>query len=389
MKALSCGHVADVALRRLCVHLLDEGYDFPVAVAVRTSASWPLVCAECAEANDTTQEFKLTEVCDDCARRVSRDLTRIDEIRGVPLIARRPSSVITTLAEAFLPSVIEDYEALGVNAAGWNAVKDGAVFRVDGDGQVEKIGAFDLPPEIAGLSERRPTRLRLDSSTDGRYLAVVRDFGQFGVVIDASTGRVLASLDRGDVHPEAVEFPVAFTVLDSRSLLIHGSANNELDLTDLVSGNVLTRRPGSYPNLSGRLHVSPGGDGVLDDRMAWDPCGEAVTWSVREWLVNPAEPKAGRTTWNIRVHWSSGLPMCWIDDTTVAIAGLGYYAEDQPTGARIFNVETRSGTLLLPGPAGQYFSGGRRLFLCSWASGNSAVRLVAVRASGLRRAAAP
>ncbi|RYG21582.1 hypothetical protein EON82_18565, partial [bacterium] len=84
--------------------------------------------------------------------------------------------------------------------------------------------------------------LELHLSPDEQFAAVVERFGQFGRVFELSTGHKTMDLDRGDYHPETSVHPAAFFTLDGRTLLVHGTDWNRLDVSDPETGEVMTTR---------------------------------------------------------------------------------------------------------------------------------------------------
>src|SRR5439155_21553756 len=123
----------------------------------------------------------------------------------------------------------------------------------------------------------RATRLPvlMVSSTSRRYLAVCNRWGERGIVLDLETGRTCLELKR-NYHAEQSDFPVAFAESSRGPLLIHGTAWNRLDVTQMSTVKLLTPRespaykkgepsPHYLDYFHGGLSVSPAGNTILNN----------------------------------------------------------------------------------------------------------------------------
>jgi hypothetical protein len=244
------------------------------------------------------------------------------------------------------PSTVQDVQPC---AAGW------AILLADGRVMVEGR-------ELARTSVENPTALHL--SPDGRYAAVVQRFGRYGEVVDLREGRRLLSLDRGDYYTDVSVFPVAFIEHRGRSLVIHGSDWNRLDVSDPATGELLTprsptgyrsgeERPAHYLDyFHGGLAVSPCGTWIADNGWIWHPSGEVRTWSLTDWLErNVWESEDGpslRRPCYRTYLWDA--PLCWLDDATLAVWGFGDDEEEMTPGIRRFDVRAGEELPGVPGP---------------------------------------
>jgi hypothetical protein len=243
---------------------------------------------------------------------------------------------------------------------GWYALSlNGDLSMLATDGEVKR----SVPLDLAGLDAGR--RLALRTSPDGRFTAVVEEFGSFGRVFDLTGGRRVLDLGRGDYHEGVSAFPVAFFERDGRTLLIHGTDWNRLDLFDLAAGESLTPRksplhepggpdPAHYLDyFHGRLLISPAGSRVAEDGWVWHPVGNPRVWSLSAWADgNVWESEDGPSVRELpwRYYFWDG-PMTWVDDDRLAVWGLGDDEENLEPGVRIFDVTTGEETFGFPGPS--------------------------------------
>jgi hypothetical protein len=230
----------------------------------------------------------------------------------------------------------------------------------------------------------------LYASAGGDFAAVVNDYGRYGQIVDLRSGTMTVALDGGEYHPETVPFSFAFTKLRGRVVAIHRTAWNRLDVSDPLTGELLTdrqltacqqeqARPEHYLDyFHGALYPSPGGTQVVDDGWVWHPVGIPTTWSLDRWLAdNVWESEDGPTRTGLcarSYYWDHAIT--WLDDTRVVVGGIGDDDQAMIDGARVFDV-TRPGKpgpgwredwpwarelTAFPGPAGLFFSDSRWLY---------------------------
>jgi hypothetical protein len=219
---------------------------------------------------------------------------------------------------------------------------------------------------------------------------VVNDYGRYGQVIDLRSGEVTLTLDGGDYHPETVPLSFAFVDLDTSVVAIHRTAWNRLDFSDAATGKLLSERdlatyrseekqPEHYLDyFHGGLYISPAATRIVDDGWVWHPAGIPATWNLDRWFCENAwESEDGPTRMDVCArhgYWDLGIT--WLDESTVAIAGIGDGDVEMIDGARVFDVtrsEQRSDrwssdwrwakeVRAFAGPAGKFFSDGNSLF---------------------------
>jgi hypothetical protein len=173
-------------------------------------------------------------------------------------------------------------------------------------------------------------------------------------------------LERDDYHNEHCTFPVAFCAHEGRTLLIHATAWNRLDVSDPVTGTLLTARgPTSYSRgeerpehyldyFQCRLCVSLTSKHVAEDGWVWHPVGGVIVWGIRPWLSgNVWESEDGPSKKHLchrHYHWDS--PLCWVGEDYLAVWGYGEDDEWLLPAVRIFDAESGAEVRWFPGPKG-------------------------------------
>lgn len=247
------------------------------------------------------------------------------------------------------------------------ATADGAWHLFFPSGDLLRISSNEEPRpplalDLSGLDPERSLVLRI--APDGRFAAVVEEFGVRGRVFDLFTGKAALPLERGDYHSEFSAFSLAFVSHRGRTLLIHATEWNRLDITDPATGELLTTRaPTEYARdeerpehyldyFHGRLHLSPNGDRIAEDGWIWHPIGVPRVWSLSRWLeenVWESEDGPSIVEFPNRFYFWDG-PMAWINDRNLALWGLGSDEEDMEPGIRIFDATTGEEIETFPGP---------------------------------------
>jgi len=378
---LPCGHVAYASTSRLCPHLIGGDGEEHVRLLTGRGIDSDLCCQACDRKVQAGEAIELVVACQGCVGRCSGDdWSNVVGWRGVPVIADRPEPLDATVSQTVLPVRVADIAPVTAERGSvWLVLTgDGQVGRFDADQEAwEPLARCTVPdePDRQPWAGHRLLR-RLHCSADGRYAAVVNDFGRYGQVLDLASSQVTMTIDGGDYHNETVPLSIAFAVHDSRAVVIHRTAWNRLDISDPATGRLLTpREPTSYRHgeprpehyldyFHGRLQLSPGGRCIADDGWVWHPDGMPVVWNVDEWLqhnVWESEDGPSRVRLCYRAyHWNS--PMCWLDDERVVISGIGDDDEAMLAGVRVFHALTGTELICFPGPAGDLFADAARLY---------------------------
>ncbi|GAA3197355.1 hypothetical protein ACFO1B_01200 [Dactylosporangium siamense] len=275
------------------------------------------------------------------------------------------------VVETATPAPVTDLAPVTVaGAARWLLLLgDGGIGRWDvASGSFEQVAASSVPAENGETgSDERPPRPRLHASADGRFAAVVTDYGRHGQVLDLRTGEVTMTLDNAYGEEWTVPFALAFLSHAGRTVMVHRTEWNRLDVSDPATGELLTPRDLTGHHLDyfhGALHVSPDGERILDDGWVWHPFGAPTVWSVPRWLTHNVweSEDAALPTCDRDYYWDCA--MTWIDGTRLAIGGLGNHVDAILPGARVFEVSGAAAVEVatIPGPAGRFFSDGGSLF---------------------------
>ena len=305
--------------------------------------------------------------------------------RGEPGILERSEPVDQTVSTSPLPrraGTVVSIAAVAAQPGVWLLLTHkGKIIRWD-----EDAGRASTRARCAVRDEsdrrawmRHQAGPRLHSSADGRFAAVVNDFGRHGAVVDLTTGKTTMVLDGGNYHPETVPFSLAFAEHHGRTVVIHRTAWNRLDISDPATGELLTERtlapaerggprPAHYLDyFHGALLVSPNGRRIADDGWVWHPVGVPTVWSLERWLGGgmwESEDGPSRHRLARRLYrWNN--PWCWLDDKHLVIGGIGEDDDAMLDGFEIYQVETGNRTGMVAGPRGQLFADARRLYSAS------------------------
>jgi hypothetical protein len=396
---LTCGHKRAPFGAAICAHLraCREGPIDYFRWYTGVGLDVELLCGPCADAREQGLPAATELVCEVCFQYATAEVGDLAGIRGKPGSLTRAEPFSVTLRKTALPKEVGTIiDVAPIDQEGQSIwlmlAEDGLLIRFDADtGEWARLASASVATEpdhepFAGHALRR----RLHASTEGTFAAVVNDYGRYGQIIDLRTGRVTLALDGGDYHPETVPFSFAFTQVQERVVAVHRTDWNRLDVSDPATGALLSDRgPTSYREgeakpdhyldyFHGALHLSPSGAQVVDDGWVWHPLGAPTTWSVERWVSdNIWESEDGPTKKDFCVrnyYWDHAIT--WLDETRVAIGGLGDDDRAMIDGARIFDItlsgnrdgrwgaEWRSARELIafPGPAGAFFSDGTWLF---------------------------
>jgi hypothetical protein len=351
---LPCGHVALRDERRACRHLLVEEPPECFLVLTGEGMRYDLACADCAD------DPRFVSGCEGCLDRAF-DIWSTLGWRGEPEIRHRDRAV----AGSWITLPCED---VPLNDRCLVAVPDGWL-ALTAEGLVEVTtrrvhGPVALPPEDPSVWEenRKPA---LHTSLDGRFAAVVTDYGSYGAIVDLSTDSVTLWLDRRDYHARTTPFPVAFTRVGDGVAVIAATDWNRLDVFDAATGRLLTDRvtddhPLDY--FHGGLALSPSGRWLLVDGWVWAPLGIRKIIDVESWLAGEeyAAERVGDAGWHSD-EWDN--PAAWLDDTTVVAQRLGVPDRNMIDGVQIVDVPSGRVVDMFAGPAGPMWTYNRLLYV--------------------------
>ncbi|HVO30116.1 MAG TPA: hypothetical protein VMV18_05250 [bacterium] len=374
---MDCGH-AGASLRRICPHLLAGGDPKAVLRFTGRGAETQLVCAACASAPAAASPV-IVEACAECDSRIGE--LEPERVMGRPVPIARDASLswieeTITLDERPSSPVVAVAPATRQGRAWIALTAGGVVGQLDlHRRQLRPLGA--VPEGTLAMGE-----LALEVSADGRFAAVVNARGQHGFVLDLERGTTALALDRGDYHEDVSSFPVAFTEHRERTLVVHGTAWNRLDISEAETGRLLTARDleseGAHhlDYFHSALVVSPGGTWIAEDGWVWQPAGVPRLWSLARWLEgNVWESEDGPSCRSLawRDFWDS--PLCWLDDSRLGVGG-----SDGPGGAPLdllHVVDAASGAVGEPMacPSGNLAAESGRLYVWGVTDGLSVIEI--------------
>ncbi|MGN7759838.1 hypothetical protein [Paenibacillus sp. 22594] len=191
-----------------------------------------------------------------------------------------------------------------------------------------------LHVNIPDLKLEEPVQIVV--SVDECFAAVSGRFSQHAALYDLQDSKQIMALSRDNYHYDVCTFPLAFAEHEGRTLLIHGTKWNQLDLLDVRSGENLSTRQstvsgavnGEQPTkqdldyFHSKIHVSPQGEWIVDTGWHWQPVASIRSWNLQAWLMNCWESEDGAT---LRVlgdymeDWDQ--PVVWLDSSTIAVWG--------------------------------------------------------------------
>lgn len=364
MSIASCPHADHAAPLRACAHLIAQHDGDFLRCFTGVGTVCHLVCQACVDAgNDATWE--LAPLCAWCFADIEKEGSWVG-IRGSPAIQEQPSRLLfssRTIPVGGLPAAISVIHGVSDQAGhSWVALcRDGSLVALDLANARHRVitnlsgGLMDLTAESA-----------IAVCPDGRYASVVEVHGQHGVVIDLTTGRQCMVLVRDDYHNRHCHFPISFARHAGRTVLIHATAWNRLDVSDPATGVLLSTRehepvrkdeqPEHYLDyFHGRLLVSPDQRWIVDDGWVWSPVGILSAWRLDRWLdENVWESEDGPSRLDgpvIPYFW--GGQFCWVGDDQVAVWGYGDDDEWMIPAVRILAVsrgDLRREVRWFPGP---------------------------------------
>ncbi|KAG8150287.1 hypothetical protein [Burkholderia catarinensis] len=270
---------------------------------------------------------------------------------------------------------------------------DGALHGVDLDTGHRMVRCSVPLPPLPPAAENTAfgtAAYHLHGSPDGKYAAIVIDYGRHGIVVDVASGTPTMHLDGGDYYEHTVPFSACFLRHRDRTIFVHRTAWNRLDASDPATGASLTvreiapyasnDRPAHYLDyFHGRLVPSPDGSRLFDDGWVWQPLSIPRAWSMAAWLdANPFESEDGPSAVGLTQRDDWDTPACWVDNRHIAYWGLADWDEDefaetgQGPGVRILDTtstpqsqDQRIPMTSEPDRVGNLFSDGASLYVAT------------------------
>jgi hypothetical protein len=127
---------------------------------------------------------------------------------------------------------------------GWLVLTGAGLVEITRDGVARNLPCPSLPPEAPHEWAGRVRGPRLHTSRDGRFAALVSDYGQHALVLDLVEQRVVLTLDRRDHHAETTRFPLTFITTPRGTVVVAPTRRDGMALFDAATGRLLSdRRP--------------------------------------------------------------------------------------------------------------------------------------------------
>jgi ribA/ribD-fused uncharacterized protein len=369
---------ADPEMRQICLHLLTEytnnyGLHY-YRVYTGKGIEYVMTCAHCTQLSKTELEKNLRKICTECFGEFALSIR--DGSIGSPEFPEKDMGYFLSHSEISLPALAsETFLALKPVESEqhlWIGVTNNRGIWQINLSQEKAVVLFELTEAAINFSEK----ISLEISQDGIFAAVANTNGQYGFVIDLAQGKITMRLDRNQYHIENCNFSMSFFEKDQRTLFVHATDWNRLDVSDPKSGLLLTKRETPkaeknwYPEhyldyFHCSVQVSPNASWIVDNGWVWSPVGQVRTWSLTRWLTeNIWESEDGPTKKRLcnRSYFWDG-PVCWIDNRTLAVWGHGNDDLLLIPAVLIFDVVTGEQISWFAGPAGElYFD--QYLFSC-------------------------
>ncbi len=374
MPQLDCPHQTTTETRLICVHLLeainhddtDEDFEF-FKYFTGIGKEYSLICDKCHQ-TPLESSANIRTVCLKCFQEAegNRSISEWIGNVGKPQILERATNLSFTHTVIELDSLMTD-NILDIQPIEtsfkpiWVALtKAGNLIQINFESQ-EISHLANLPESKLNLDEK----ISLHLSPEGKVAAVVNTKGSHGIVIDLSSGKMTMPLYRGNYHIEHCVFSIAFFTHEGRLLLVHATEWNRLDISDPLTGELITDRPSprrvrdtpipehylDYFHCG--LLVSPDQEWIIDNGWVWHPVGIIYSWSLHLWLAENVWESEDRIRKNFcrRDNYWDG-PICWISNNTLAIWGYGEYEYHLVAAVRLFDIPSGKEIRWFVGPTG-------------------------------------
>lgn len=293
-----------------------------------------LLCKDCGEKGPTGAAGMIL-ICEACVSEREETGERLGEW-GVPGFARRDAG----LRLLSTPVLLSSDPGRIVSLVSMSHARGGCWLALTAKHELLGIdtvaGQVRSVCQVSDLGLPVDCELWLRASRRGDFAVVAEARGSLAKVIDLATGRVAMELNRGDYHEEQCIFSAAFFEHEGRTLLVHATAWNRLDISDPRTGELLTARgPVVWQDKAQPpahcldyfhcgLLVSPGESWIVDNGWVWQPWGVIRTWNLQNWVAqNVWESEDGPS---VRDDVSRGFwdgPLCWVGEHRLAIWGIG------------------------------------------------------------------
>lgn len=192
------------------------------------------------------------------------------------------------------------------------------------DGRVRGIdlddGSIFFDVQLSFTFEKR-NAASLVASRDGRFLAIVQDFGLQGAVFDVQQQRLISALNRDDYHANVSGWALALVRYGEREVLITATAWNRLEAFSLPEFERLapSTDESTLDYFWGSAVASPSGRRLASFGWFWHPVGAVRVVEVDAWLETRVDPPPVKFE-PVMADWWDGT-ICWLDERRIAMSG--------------------------------------------------------------------
>lgn len=316
------------------------------------------VCEPCAKKFPELPE-PLLEVSAELLEGLRRE-SFCEGVKGKPEIKKRESRLKFEHQDVELefPGGLIDIQPNLKTADGWFALL------ASGDFAMINAGTLTVLYRLTDLGFPLDLETQVCISPNHDLAAVFETSKNNACVFDLQTGAIVKCITRGNYRCENTHFPISFFDDNGESLLVYATDWNHLEVINPKNSQMLTER-GPTPTqfdesksnhalnyFHGQLTVSPEQNWIVDYGWVWAPWGIVKSWNLQEWLHrNPWESEDGSSLRNLkdcRYVWDG--PLCWIDDTTIAIWGWGFDEDWLVDAVLMYDVTTGERLRWFAGP---------------------------------------
>ncbi len=375
-----CQHSSDLEKfpsKEVCIHLYNKKTEEYYRSFTGQGKQYQLICGAC---KTYLNKFilNLKSVCHKCFEIIEED-NDFYEYLGQPGIIESPVSTIINRLPKPMPmlrlTTIQAVMPISTDPVTGEQGSQWLLFDT-----TNHLKLLDLEHNVLQLLAIIPFatlnadgRITMHVSPQGDFATIIsagrttvdQKAWNHGVVIRLADGRSTMVLDRGDYHTEQSDFSCAYFVAQDRTLMVHATDWNRLDISDPDTGEVLTQRdPKKRPEeawrfnrnnateFSGQLIVSPNQQWIVDSGWVWHPVGVVSRWDLQHWLhKNVWESDNGPSKLSLiqRAYFWDG-PICWVDNNTLCVWGLGDDEDNLLPAALIIDIQTGELKDWFPGP---------------------------------------
>lgn len=348
-------------MHKVCHHIADKedgDVDF-FRYFTGDGTEYYLICSDCFDSLDKL-DYNLRELPFESFKKYDNYMFTCIGHRGLPQVKKRNTSL------RFEHSTIELNQEIGENILDFQPYNSDSNCKLIALTESMRLILIDLDKSDYSELCRISSDIKIDITQEVRIIlasgsdlcAFVNLKGQFGTVINIKTGKLLMELDRGNYYNEVSNFPVAFFDWEGKTLIIHGTDWNRLDITDPLTGENLTKRETDNEKenyldyFHGEISISDDNQRIVDNGWVWHPVGQIYTWNILKWLnenVWESENGLSRKELCSRNYYWEGS-MCWIDKNRIAVYGFGDDEDKIIPAVRLFDVNTGKELMWFAGP---------------------------------------